>query len=76
MWPCPAWTAWRSVDEGTVTVQVRRLREKVDADSSQPVHLLTARGVGYKFEDEPRTHHNGAPQALPRRHVGCSTTIG
>lgn len=30
-------------------VQVRSLREKIEPDPSQPEHLLTLRGVGYKF---------------------------
>jgi DNA-binding response OmpR family regulator len=38
------------VDPSTVTVHMRRLREKVEADPSNPVHLHTVWGVGYKFE--------------------------
>jgi len=30
-------------------VQVRGLREKIEEDPSSPVHLVTLRGVGYKF---------------------------
>ena len=33
----------------TVDVHMRWLREKVEDDPSQPVHLLTVRSVGYKF---------------------------
>lgn len=32
-----------------VEVTVRRLREKVEADPSNPSHILTVRGAGYKF---------------------------
>lgn len=32
-----------------VEVTIRRLREKIEADPSQPDHILTVRGVGYKF---------------------------
>ena len=35
---------------GTVTVHVRRLREKLEKDPSSPRHILTVWGVGYKFE--------------------------
>ena len=38
------------VDPSTVTVHVRRLREKVEADPSNPRHVQTVWGVGYKFE--------------------------
>ncbi|MCB0013967.1 MAG: winged helix-turn-helix domain-containing protein, partial [Anaerolineales bacterium] len=34
----------------TVTVHIRRLREKIEANPSQPVWLATVWGVGYKFE--------------------------
>lgn len=37
-------------DSHTVDVHIRWLREKVEDDPAQPKHLLTARGVGYKFE--------------------------
>jgi DNA-binding response OmpR family regulator len=38
------------IDPSTVTVHIRRLREKIEADPANPVHLLTVWGVGYKFE--------------------------
>ena len=38
------------VDPSTVTVHVRRLREKIEADPSNPRHVQTVWGVGYKFE--------------------------
>ena len=37
-------------DTKTLDVHVKRLRAKVEADPSNPVHLLTVRGLGYKFE--------------------------
>ena len=39
-----------AVDTGTVTVHIRRLREKIEADPARPVHLLTVWGVGYRFD--------------------------
>ncbi len=38
------------IDPSTVTVHIRRLREKVETDPSNPVHIQTLWGVGYKFE--------------------------
>ncbi|WP_426575011.1 response regulator [Aquihabitans sp. McL0605] len=37
-------------DTSTVTVHVRRLREKVEEDPSNPRHLVTVWGVGYRWE--------------------------
>ena len=37
-------------DTSTVTVHVRRLREKIEADPSNPRHICTVWGVGYRFE--------------------------
>jgi len=34
----------------TVTVHVRRIREKIEPDPSRPRHLVTVRGVGYRFD--------------------------
>lgn len=39
-------------DESTVTVHIRRLREKIETDPAQPTNLQTVWGVGYKFEPE------------------------
>jgi len=44
------WGGAEYIDPGTVTVHVRRLREKIEADPSKPTRLLTVWGVGYKFE--------------------------
>ncbi|HEV8173522.1 MAG TPA: response regulator transcription factor [Actinoplanes sp.] len=41
---------WRFGDQSTVTVHVRRLREKIEADPAVPIRLLTVWGVGYRYE--------------------------
>ena len=41
--------AWEG-DTSTVTVHIRRLREKIEDEPSDPRHLLTVWGVGYRFE--------------------------
>jgi two-component system response regulator ResD len=43
------WGYTFSADTSTVTVHVRRLREKVEPDPANPRHLQTVWGVGYKF---------------------------
>lgn len=35
--------------ENTLMVHIRRVREKIEMDPSNPVHLLTVRGLGYKL---------------------------
>lgn len=37
-------------DTKTLDVHVKRLRSKIEADPSRPEHLITVRGLGYKFE--------------------------
>jgi DNA-binding response OmpR family regulator len=41
--------AWAG-DTATVTVHIRRLREKIEEDPSRPKHLVTVWGVGYRFD--------------------------
>lgn len=44
------WGVSDYIDPSTVTVHIRRLREKIETDPSNPAHLQTVWGVGYKFE--------------------------
>lgn len=37
------------VDDNTLSVYIRRLREKLESDPSKPEHLVTARGFGYRW---------------------------
>jgi DNA-binding response OmpR family regulator len=41
---------WSFGDDSTVTVHVRRLREKLEADPTHPTLLVTVWGVGYRWE--------------------------
>jgi DNA-binding response OmpR family regulator len=43
------WGYEAALDTGTVTVHIRRLREKIEGDPSHPAHLQTVWGVGYRF---------------------------
>ena len=43
------WGYSAALDTGTVTVHVRRLREKIEDQPSNPRHLQTVWGVGYRF---------------------------
>ena len=38
-------------DTKTLDVHVKRLRKKIEADPHEPLHLVTIRGLGYKFVD-------------------------
>ncbi|MBN1429079.1 MAG: winged helix-turn-helix domain-containing protein, partial [Anaerolineae bacterium] len=37
-------------NDRTIDVHVRWLREKIEEDPSNPQHIITVRGVGYRFE--------------------------
>jgi DNA-binding response OmpR family regulator len=43
------WGYAAALDTGTVTVHIRRLREKIEDDPSRPRYLETVWGVGYRF---------------------------
>jgi DNA-binding response OmpR family regulator len=43
------WGYQAALDTGTVTVHVRRLREKIEDDPSQPRYLETVWGIGYRL---------------------------
>jgi DNA-binding response OmpR family regulator len=45
---------WKFGDLSTVTVCVRRIREKVEDNPASPAHLQTVWGVGYRWETDPR----------------------
>jgi DNA-binding response OmpR family regulator len=44
------WGYQAAFDTGTVTVHMRRLREKIELDPTHPRHLQTVWGVGYRFD--------------------------
>ncbi len=44
------WGSSDFIDPSTVTVHVRRVREKIEKDPSQPRFIATVWGVGYRFE--------------------------
>ena len=37
-------------DTKTLDVHIKRIRSKIEEDPARPVHILTVRGLGYKFE--------------------------
>jgi two-component system response regulator RegX3 len=37
-------------DTKTLDVHIKRLRAKVEQDPAEPQHIVTVRGLGYKFE--------------------------
>ena len=40
-------------DTKTLDVHIKRLRSKVESDNAQPRHIVTIRGLGYRFERDP-----------------------
>lgn len=47
------WGYEHMADDNTVMVHIRRIRERIEPDPSRPIHLVTVRGLGYKFVKEP-----------------------
>ncbi len=43
---------WDFGDQSTVTVHVRRLREKIERDPAKPARVATVWGVGYRYDRE------------------------
>jgi predicted ATPase len=65
------WEYSANVVTRAVDIAVRRLRMKVEADPAHPTHILTVRGVGYRFEstdDRP-------PGAHAPPHPSASATV-
>ena len=50
---------WDFGDTSTVAVHVRRLREKVEQDASDPRLVLTVRGTGYRFATQDELERSG-----------------
>ncbi|GHF98595.1 MULTISPECIES: response regulator transcription factor [Amycolatopsis] len=44
--------SWDFGDQSTVTVHVRRLREKIERDPAKPTRVATVWGVGYRYDRE------------------------
>ena len=42
------------VDDNTLSVNIRRLREKIEQDPSHPRYLCTVRGFGYQWKEQPQ----------------------
>lgn len=47
--------AGQFVDDNTLSVNIRRLREKIEEDSADPRYIVTVRGVGYLWDGEVRS---------------------
>jgi len=65
---------WEFGDLSTVTVHVRRLREKIEADPAHPLLLNTVWGVGYRFDPVPVGQ--GAPPSPPAESVAPAASAG
>jgi len=56
---------WSFGDQSTVTVHVRRLRDKVEEEPASPLLLRTVRGIGYCWDAEPSQDGRGADISNP-----------
>ncbi|MDQ3671755.1 MAG: response regulator transcription factor, partial [Actinomycetota bacterium] len=64
------WGYTAALDTGTVTVHVRRLREKIEDQPSSPRHLETVWGVGYRLV--PRSRPLSSSRSPRFRSGSCS----
>ncbi len=56
---------WSFGDQSTVTVHVRRLREKIEDDPARPTRIVTVWGVGYRLD--PGAAPDGGPRMTTHR---------
>jgi two-component system alkaline phosphatase synthesis response regulator PhoP len=47
------WDYADSVNTRVLDVHISKLRDKLEKDSKDPKHIITVRGLGYKFEENP-----------------------
>ncbi|HHV26333.1 response regulator transcription factor [Anaerosalibacter bizertensis] len=47
-------TGGEFVDDNTLSVYIKRLREKIEDNSSTPIYIKTVRGLGYKWDMDIR----------------------
>jgi DNA-binding response OmpR family regulator len=52
---------WEFGDQSTVTVHVRRLREKIEADPTSPRRIATIWGTGYRYDPQQPDGERGRP---------------
>lgn len=45
------WGEDEYIDQGTLDVHIRRLREKIERDPAKPSRIITVRGLGYKYTE-------------------------
>lgn len=73
-----------TVVDRVIDVHIGNLRQKIEEDPSKPRHVLTARGMGYKFADGEGEPEGDLPQSEKKRRCGFEglttgiyqTTIG
>jgi len=56
---------WSFGDQSTITVHVRRLRDKVEEEPASPSLLRTVRGIGYCWDAKPAPDDRGADISNP-----------
>jgi two-component system phosphate regulon response regulator PhoB len=56
------WSDTRFVTPRTIDVHIRRIRELIEPDPSQPIYLKTVRGAGYCFNPQDEPSPSSTPQ--------------
>ena len=69
---------WSFGDQSTVTVHVRRLREKIEPDPARPTRIVTVWGVGYRLDPgpPPAAATGSAPRVDRRDRLRAHAAVG
>jgi DNA-binding response OmpR family regulator len=60
------------INEGTFDKCLCLLRQQIEIDPSEPKHVVTIKGLGYRFDGRPTRTHDSTPEGRQRCHLlGC-----
>ena len=66
---------WEFGDQSTVTVHVRRLREKIEADPTRPHRIATIWGTGYRYDPQHPTGNGAGRVSVRAMQCHCAYAL-